>query len=172
MNHPAHAPQGYVCPFCEFASGKDDDYSQQADVVYKNEFTTAFVAPKWWIHNPGQVLVIPNKHYENIYGISDDDIAEVYKTVKKIATAIRSTYDCDGTSTRQHNEPAGNQDVWHFHVQVFPRFHNDRLYHNQDNNRFVDAKARAPYAKQLRAYFAGQVAKSPPENFTSGSSSF
>jgi histidine triad (HIT) family protein len=149
-----HEPQGYVCPFCAFLNGREDDYNSQQDIVYQNAHTTAFIAPKWWVNNPGHVLVIPNKHYENIYSIPDNQIAEVYKTAKQIAIALRKTYDCQGTSTRQHNEPAGNQDVWHFHVHVYPRYDEDHLYRNHDNKGFVDAKARAPYAKKLKDYFA------------------
>lgn len=70
-----------------------------------------------------------------------------------MASAIRETYKCDGTSTRQHNEPAGGQDVWHFHVQVLPRYIDDELYKNNNNIKFVDADARAHYAQTLREHF-------------------
>jgi histidine triad (HIT) family protein len=150
----SHEPEGYECPFCDFLAGKPDKYKSIEDIIYQNEFTTAFVAPKWWINNSGHVLVIPNKHYENIYSIPDNELAEVYKTVKKIATAIRATYGCEGTSTRQHNEPAGNQDVWHLHVHVFPRYKGDKLYQNHENSAFVERGLRRPYAEKLRAYFA------------------
>jgi len=150
----SHKPEGYVCPFCEFLAGKPDKHNSKEDIVYHDECTTAFIAPKWWVNNEGHVLVVPNKHYENIYSIPDEQLAEVYKTVKKVATAIRSTYDCDGTSTRQHNEPAGNQDVWHLHVHVYPRYIDDKLYHNHDQAAFVEAELRVPYAEKLRAYFA------------------
>ncbi len=149
-----HEPKGYQCPFCAIIAGHYDDRGTKEDIVYQNEFATAKIAPKWWVNNPGHVLVIPNEHYENIYDIPADLLAEVYKVVQKVAIAIRSTYGCEGTSTRQHNEPAGNQDVWHFHVHVYPRHGDDQLYQNHDRKRFVDAAARAPYAKKLRAYFA------------------
>jgi histidine triad (HIT) family protein len=148
----SHEPKDYACPFCKFLAGNPDKYNSPQDIVYQNEFTTAFIAPKWWANNKGHVLVIPNEHYENIYSTPDDHLAEVYKTVKKIATAIRATYDCDGTSTRQHNEPAGDQDVWHLHAHVYPRYVNDKLYHNHDQAAFVEAQLRVPYAEKLRAY--------------------
>jgi len=149
-----HEPADYPCPFCALLNGHEDQYATKQDIVYQNEFVTAKIAPKWWVNNPGHVLVVPNKHYENIYDIPEEIFAEVYKGVKKVALAIRSTYGCDGTSTRQHNEPAGNQDVWHLHVHVFPRYADDQLYQNHDNKRFVDAEARRPYAEKLREYFA------------------
>jgi len=148
-----HEPNDYSCPFCALMSGHEDEFATKDDIVYQNEFVTAKIAPKWWVNNPGHVLVVPNEHYENIYDIPEGLLAEVYKAVQKVAVAIRATYGCDGTSTRQHNEPAGNQDVWHLHVHVFPRYKDDQLYQNHDNKRFVDAAARAPYAKKLQQYF-------------------
>lgn len=155
-----HAPDDYACPFCMLVDGHPDGHNTLDDVVYKNEMVTAFVAPKWWIHNHGNVLVIPNKHYENIYDIPDNVLAEIYSMVKRLSIAIRETYGCDGTSTRQHNEPAGNQFIWHFHAHVFPRYENDKLYENHANKSFASPEERAPYVKKLRAWF-----KSNPVQF-------
>jgi diadenosine tetraphosphate (Ap4A) HIT family hydrolase len=57
--------------------------------------------------------------------LAGDDGHAIYDLVRRIA--MRHTYGCDGISTRQHNEPAGYQDVWHFHLHVFPRYHGDVL---------------------------------------------
>jgi histidine triad (HIT) family protein len=149
----SHQPENYICPFCNLLAGKETASNQKQDIVYQNEFATAFIAPAWKDKNPGHVLVVPNEHYENIYDIPDEAIAETYKVVKKIAIAVRTTYGCEGTSTRQHNEPAGNQLVWHFHVHVFPRYNEDNLYDSSDMH-FADAAMRVGYADILRTYFA------------------
>lgn len=149
-----HEPSNYVCPFCRLLAGEESEHNRKLDIVYQNEFATATVAPKWWVNNPGHVLVVPNKHYENLYSIPDEDLAEVYKVVKKVAIAVRITYDCEGTSTRQHNEPAGHQDVWHLHVHVYPRYTDDKLYQNHDQAGYVDPEKRLPYANKLRAFLA------------------
>ena len=47
---------------------------------------------------------------------------------RRIVIGLKEAFACDGTSTRQHNEPAGNQDLWHLHVHVFPRYDGDDLY--------------------------------------------
>lgn len=94
-------------------------------------------------------LSCPKKHFENIYNIPDTLLADVYITVKKIAIAIKTTYKSDGTSTRQHNEPAGNQNVWHFHVHVFPRYDNDELYKNHDKKRWVTREERLVFVDKL-----------------------
>jgi histidine triad (HIT) family protein len=132
-------------------AGKTTKHNGKEDIVYKNEDVTAFIAPGTWPNNKGHVIVIPDKHYENIYDIPDTALSEVYKVVKKIAIAIRTTYNCEGITIRQHNEPTGDQDLWHFHVHVFPRYVGDEL--NSTSRIFIDADERAPYAQKLRAYF-------------------
>ncbi len=149
-----HAPSDYDCPFCLLVNGKSDGRNDAGDIFFQNEYATALISAKWWVNNPGHAFVIPNNHYENLYDIPDDALAEVYKVVKQVAIAIRSTYDCDGTSTRQHNEPAGDQHVWHLHVHVFPRYTDDQLYANHNQSRFTLADERKPYAEKLRAWFA------------------
>lgn len=150
----SHQPEKYVCPFCDWLAGNETEYKQNTDIVYRTKDVTAFVAPKWWVNNPGHVIVIPNKHEENLYTISDRSLHNVYSVVKEVAVAIRETYECTGTSTRQHNEPDGNQDVWHFHVHVYPRYQADDLYKNHDVKKFVGPKERKVYADRLRQYFA------------------
>jgi histidine triad (HIT) family protein len=147
-------PNDYLCPFCDWLSGNETEYKQNSDIVFQNDKVTAFISPKWWANNPGHVIVIPNRHVENLYDITDEELSEVYRIVKRVAIAIRSSYEnCSGTSTRQHNEPSGNQDVWHFHTHVFPRYEDDKLYQNHDTKNFVEPRERKVYADLLKAYF-------------------
>ena len=151
----SHQPDNYACPFCDWLSGGETEYKQNSDIVFQNSKVTAFISPKWWANNPGHVIVIPNRHTESLYDITDEELSEVYRVVKQIAIAIRSSYkNCLGISTRQHNEPSGNQDVWHFHAHVFPRYTDDRLYQNHDIKKFVEPNERKVYADILRAYFS------------------
>lgn len=153
----SHAPPGYDCPFCRLAHGDADAINSPRFVVFADDATLAFVAPKWWAHNPGHVLVVPREHHEHIYSIPDDLLARVYATAKRVAVAMRAAYPCAGTSMRQHNEPAGNQDVWHFHVHVFPRHEGDALYIGHDQTRWVTAAERIAYVDMLRAWFAART---------------
>jgi histidine triad (HIT) family protein len=149
-----HEPPDYACPLCALvAPGYAGDGVRTADdIVLRTERATAFVSPKWWPNNKGHVLVIPNAHHENIYGLPLADGYAVHEAVQQIAIAIRNTYGCQGVSTRQHNEPAGNQHVWHLHVHVFPRYEGDLLYQSYALPGFIPAAERAPFAKRLRDY--------------------
>ena len=148
-----HAPSAYVCPFCTYAAGGENDLVQQRHVVERTATTLTFVSPRWWPNNQGGLLVIPVDHYENLYEVPDDLGAPLLGATRRAAVALKNAYGCPGTSTRQHNEPAGNQDVWHFHVHVFPRYPDDNLYREVPS--WADAGDMADKAEQLRKAYEG-----------------
>ncbi|HVM07494.1 MAG TPA: HIT family protein [Acidimicrobiales bacterium] len=125
---PSHEPPGYECPFCLYVSGGENDLVQQRHVVERTDDTLTFVSPRWWPNNPGAVLVVTTQHIENLYELPEHVGGPLFAATRRAAVAIKSAYECPGTSIRQHNEPAGNQDVWHLHVHVFPRYEGDGLY--------------------------------------------
>ena len=147
-----HAPDGYRCPFCVLLTGEETERNRREDIVYRDDHVAAFISPKWWPRNPGHAIVVPSEHVENVYEISDLTLGRVYAAARLLAVATRDAYGCEGTSMRQHNEPAGNQDVWHFHVHVFPRHSDDQLYRNTDLAAWIDAEQRADYARKLRGH--------------------
>lgn len=149
-----HEPKEYTCPMCVLAKGGETDLNKQTDIVYEDGDVIALVSPKWWVKNPGNILIIPREHVENIYDISDELLSKIQCLGKKVALGIKEAYKSDGTSFRQHNEPAGGQNVWHYHLHVFPRWEGDDLYQNHDIKNFVSAEERNIYAVKLRAYFA------------------
>lgn len=108
-----HAPNGYICPFCLIAKGIENEnlYTKQTDIIYKDDYVTAFIGAGWWMNNKGHVIIIPNSHFENIYDLPDEISANIHKLERKVAIALKEVYKCDGVSSRQHNEPCGNQDV-------------------------------------------------------------
>jgi histidine triad (HIT) family protein len=145
----SHEPPGYECPFCAVVGGADNQpWVLQRDIVYRDEETTAWLNGRWWPKNPGAVIIVPNRHVENIYGLERDLAAAIHETARRIAIAMKSAFACDGTSTRQHNEPGGNQEVWHYHLHVFPRYHGDDLYGSTP--RMTTPGEREPYVSSLR----------------------
>ena len=121
-----HEPEGYDCPFCRLAAGHLPER-----VVHRTEDVMVLVNIKWWPNNRGGLLVVPVEHHENVFDLPPDLGTPIQWAIRQSATALKSAFGCDGVSTRQHNEPAGNQDVWHHHTHVFPRWFNDRLYDTQ-----------------------------------------
>ena len=151
----SHAPADYRCPFCALLRGEFDERNDSDDILFQDDLVFARVAPKWWPANPGSALVLPTAHYENLYDVPSHVGAAIWDLTRRVALAIRATSECTGTSTRQHNEPAGNQDVWHLHVHVFPRYTGDDLYQRHGQARWVSLEERRPYADALRAVLEG-----------------
>lgn len=152
-----HEPAGYRCPFCDLLAGRGDGVNTPDDMVRRTEGAAALIAARWWPNNPGHVLVVPTAHHENLYSIPADAYRAVGDLVREVAIAIRETYNCDGVSTRQHNEPAGYQDVWHLHVHVFPRYEGDDLYRSLPVSGWAPLAQRQVYAERLQTYFGQQL---------------
>lgn len=139
-----HEPADYECPFCAL-----DDSS--ADVVHCGERASAIVSLHWWPRNEGHVLIVPNAHHENLYDLPAEDGHAVFDLTQRLARVMRETYGCDGVSTRQHNEPAGGQDVWHYHQHLYPRYHGDALYKTSFSDvRVASIEERRKLAALLR----------------------
>jgi histidine triad (HIT) family protein len=133
--------------------GGESKYNSQQDIIYKDELVTAFVSPRWWPNNPGNVIIVSNEHFENIYDLSAQYAQKIQDIAREVAIAFKEIYKCDGVSTRQHNEPAGGQGVWHYHLHIFPRYEGDNLYLSSVNRDFVPLTKRIAYAERLRKYF-------------------
>jgi histidine triad (HIT) family protein len=150
-----HEPPGYECPFCAVLQGGETARPSQGDIVLRRDRATALIASNWWPRNPGHVLVVPNAHYENLYDLPREYAYPVHDLSREIAVALRHAYGCDGVSTRQHNGPAGDQTVWHYHVHVFPRYADDHLYGSVPA--FAPPEQRRAYADRLRTWLAGHA---------------
>ena len=150
----SHAPDGYICPFCLAVRHVENEHvlTRQTDIVWQDDSVTAFIGSHQWPNNHGHVIVIPNEHVENIYDLPRTLATRMHEVVRLVALAMKVEYGCGGTSTRQHNEPAGNQDVWHYHTHVFPRYLGDRLYTTERAP--MPPEQRAVYAHRLRTRLA------------------
>jgi len=149
-----HAPPAYKCPFCLLIQGCESIESQlkQTDIVFRNSDTTAFMATRKYPNNQGHVLIVPNKHFENIYNLPLALSLRIHSLSRDIALAMKAEYQCDGIMILQRNEPAGDQNNWHYHLHVIPRYQNDD-FHSAQKIPFT-ANERAEYAQKLKSWFS------------------
>lgn len=153
METYSHAPADYQCPFCAFLRSPSSSgaASTETDIVFQNEYATAFIGLRQWPRNPGNTLIVPNQHFENIYELPVEWAAHVHELAKAVALAMKEAFQCQGVSLRQHNEPAGNQDVWHYHVHVTPRYPQDDFYTTYlTEGRVTPVEERAELSKKLQ----------------------
>ena len=108
------------CIFCKLANGvfptntvyEDDDFRVILD---------AAPAAK------GHSLILPKQHTDNLYETDDAELSKLLPVAKKVAKALKKTFNCDGVNIVQNNEPAAGQTVFHLHVHAIPRYTNDNL---------------------------------------------
>jgi histidine triad (HIT) family protein len=103
------------CIFCKIING--DIPSAK---VYEDENVLAFLDISQV--TKGHTLVIPKVHKENVYELPEEAAANVFKTVPKIANAIKAAYDPIGLNVLQNNGEAAGQSVFHFHMHLIPRY--------------------------------------------------
>jgi histidine triad (HIT) family protein len=143
-----HEPPGYRCPFCR--AWRDGESDLPLEIVARYDDVFVLVNPRWWPNNPCACLVVPVAHHENLYDLPVQLGTPIARAARDTAIALKAAFGCDGVSTRQHNEPAGNQDVWHYHLHVFPRWEGDDLYRSGPPA-WAPAEVMAERAALLRA---------------------
>lgn len=77
--------------------------------------------------NEGHALVVPKEHYEGIYDIPSELLGKVHEASKKVAIAVKKAVNAEGISIIQQNERAANQDIFHLHVHVIPRYNGQKM---------------------------------------------
>jgi histidine triad (HIT) family protein len=78
-------------------------------------------------------LVIPKKHYKNLYELDASASSEIFKTVPKIANALKNAFNPIGLNLIVNTEKP-LQTVNHFHIHLIPRYNNDNLEITFQNN--------------------------------------
>jgi len=108
------------CVFCRIANE-----CSPVSSVYEDNCVMAFLDNR--PASDGHTLVIPRKHFETIYDIPGEEIAHLFKVVKRVAVAVRETFNPEGLSIIQRNGKAAGQHILHLHVHVIPRHSGQRL---------------------------------------------
>jgi len=135
------------CILCEISSGQ-----VPASFVYEDECVVGIMSLDQ--PNPYKVLVIPRAHVETIYDLSDDQAARIFQAAVRIARAIREASGCDGLNVVQSNGRAGQQDVFHFHLHLVPRFLGDSILLSWEN-RPADRDALNRMAEEIHLKLEG-----------------
>ncbi len=99
---------------------------------------------------PGHVLVIPYRHFENVFDIDAVAMAAVADAVRKTAGAIRRALAPDGLTISQANGAAAGQSVAHYHVHLIPRTQGRKL-RSHGTEAAVQAAPLAAMAQRIRA---------------------
>ncbi len=145
-----HEPEGYVCPFCRILRAKPEE------IIARTEGAAAFLALGRWGRSPVDVLIVPLEHFEHLYDLPTRLAPAIHDMTRVTALALKAVYACEGISTRQHNEPAGYQDVWHYTIHRIARYTGDDLYRSSKVP--FPEEERTAETRRLRAYISAHWA--------------
>lgn len=108
------------CIFCKIAEGEAESWA-----VYEDELVKAFfdINPA----SEGHTLIIPKKHYENIYEIPENVLERIIIVTKKLAIIYKKALDVKAVNILHASGREAQQDVFHFHIHLVPRYENDKL---------------------------------------------
>jgi histidine triad (HIT) family protein len=70
----------------------------------------------------GHSLVITKKPYEKLTDMSNQEVAELFSKIPKIANAIIKATNADAFSIAQNNGKAAKQIIPHVHIHIIPRY--------------------------------------------------
>ena len=120
-----------------------------ASIIYEDEQVAAFLSnrPVNW----GHTLVVPKKHYENIYEISEEEAAYLFKIVKRVADAVKAATGTEGIRIVQNNGEAAGQVVFHLHVHIIPMRPGNQFYHQ---NGFRESELLNEDAKKIKQHLS------------------
>lgn len=134
------------CIFCKIIR-KD----APASIVYEDEQIAAFLSNR--PVNVGHTLVVPKKHYVDIFDIPEDQSAYLYKITKRIAHAVRDATGAEGVRIVQNNGEAAGQVVFHLHVHIIPMKQHNQFSHDgayRDNTQPRSSEKLEQDAEKIR----------------------
>ena len=108
------------CIFCKIINRE-----VPANIVYEDERVLAFLDI-----NPisrGHTLIVPKKHYTDIYDVTEDYLKEMAVIAKKMSVAMKKGLGADGVNILHASGEAAQQSVFHFHIHLVPRYRGDKL---------------------------------------------
>lgn len=108
------------CTFCRIVEGLLPAWR-----VYEDEHTVAFL-DKGQVTR-GHTLVVPRRHAEDIWVLSEEDAGAVMQSVHRVARLLRDRLGPIGLNVTQANGRAAWQEVFHYHVHLIPRYGNDQF---------------------------------------------
>jgi histidine triad (HIT) family protein len=109
------------CAFCRIARGEDSS----AQVVAQGKRWIAFFPVK--PATVGHTLVIPRRHVPDLWSADSALAADLMWAVVEVGRALQVAIEPEGMNLISSAGPAAEQTVFHLHLHVVPRWHDDQI---------------------------------------------
>ena len=108
------------CIFCQIV-----DKKAPARIIYENKSVIGFFPKKIEVY--GHTLIVPKKHYADLYDIPVNILSDLVKVAKILTQKYRKKINSTGMNLLHASGKDGQQSVFHFHFHLFPRFKSDSI---------------------------------------------
>ena len=102
------------CIFCKIIRGEIP-----SSVIFEDEHCLAFMDV--FPIAAGHCLLIPRKHYENMFDVDADIVAHLAKRLRDLTRQVRNATGAEGVLNIAANGAGAGQDVPHLHFHAIPR---------------------------------------------------
>jgi len=106
------------CIFCKIINKEVPNYT-----VYEDKNVLAFL--DIFPHAKGHTVVIPKRHAETFFDLTDEEAGKYFLGVKKTMEKIEAVLKPAGFNVGWNQKTAGGQVVPHLHTHIFPRYEGD-----------------------------------------------
>ena len=104
------------CIFCKIIKGEIPSYT-----IYEDDIVTVFLDANPDVN--GHALVVPKKHYKDLFDIDNDTLIHIMDVARKIDKLLKDKLHTDGLTLVQNN--GLKQEVKHFHLHLKPQYKNE-----------------------------------------------
>jgi ATP adenylyltransferase len=113
---------------------------------------TCFALLNKYPYNGGHLMVVPYKEVADLNGLTDEELADLWKLVRRCIAALNAVMKPDGFNVGINlGKVAGAGIVEHLHIHVVPRWNGDTNFMPVLANTTVLPEALKEVAAKLRA---------------------
>ena len=143
-------PESKTGLFVRIAQSSDD----VTNLVIARE-RTCFALLNAYPYNGGHIMVLPYKQVPDFNGLTDEELTDLWKLVRRCANALTSLMRADGFNIGINiGKVAGAGVAEHLHIHIVPRWHGDTNFMPVLANTSVVPEALQDIAAKLRAELA------------------
>lgn len=136
--------------FVRIAQSSDDE----ANLVVVRD-RTCFALLNRYPYNGGHLMIVPYKEVADLNGLTDDELADLWKLTRRCIAALAAVMKPDGFNVGINlGKVAGAGIVEHLHVHVVPRWSGDTNFMPVIASTTVLPQALEELAAKLRAELA------------------
>ena len=133
--------------FTRIAQSSDDEGNY---VIVRDR--TCFALLNKYPYNGGHLMVVPYKEVADMNGLTEEELADLWKLVRRCTNALTQLMKSDGFNIGINlGKVAGAGIVEHLHIHVVPRWNGDTNFMPVIANTSVLPQALSDLAAKLRA---------------------